>query len=587
MRARTIVLALVFITLLSEFAYAESYSQAEENDYGVYLYFNTMLGGFNSVLNELLESENGTIRAESFYSLANITAEEVVRYGSLGIRPSALELAYRFKALGEGLFMLSSSQRKFVESLENSNFLDARTNLFSMKASLDEIYLNLAHISGVRLVGENGEALSFDLTETYGALEKVAKLIERYEEMLNRLSTPTEFSIFSSKEHPVLYENVTFYGYTLGLEEVRVVINNVSYIPEIENGGFKLRYSFNETGVYEVYAQAVNGSQMVTSNVLYINVQKIPTHIIALEKAGVSVTVEGYLVDEFGNYLPGKIVVLDVDGRKYTSQTDENGTFVFELGEIFESKNATISFAGDEVYKGSTSKLTLMPPKKRLAIRLFFEENEVRAGEEVKIPGYINGTLGEIPLEVYVDDKLAETINARGNFTLSLRFKEGKHSVYVRFAGNEEFAESVSNIVEVNAVPYNYLERALAFLAFLVLGFLAYRLLTRKPRAEVVETKPEEGQAEVLICEEKADPINSYRFLYNFFRRLYNLPRSITPRELLRRFENEIFAPELRKATVLHEKGFYGKKKLSAREILEGVKSVAAAIVKAFVREEL
>ena len=264
MRARTLVLALVFITLVSEFAYAESYSQAEENDYGVYLYFNTMLEEFNSVLNELLESENGTTRAESFYSLANITAEEVVKYGSLGIRPSALELAYRFKALGEGLFMLSSSQRKFIESLENSNFPDARTNLFSMKASLEKIYFNLEYISGVRFVGENGEALSFDLTKTYETLEKVARLIGRYEEMLNRLSAPTEFTIFSSKENPFLYENVTFYGYTLGLENVRVVINNTSYIPEIINGGFKLRYSFNEIGVYGEYAQAGTGSQVVT-----------------------------------------------------------------------------------------------------------------------------------------------------------------------------------------------------------------------------------------------------------------------------------------------------------------------------------
>lgn len=586
MRVRTLVLALIVITIVSEFAYAENYSQAEKNDYGVYLYFNAMLGNFNSILNALLENENSTAKAESLYSLANITVEEAVRYNSFELRPSALELAYRFRALAEELFVLSSSQRKFIESLENGNFLEARTNLFSMKSSLDEIYLNLAHVSGIKLIGENGETLSFDLGETYGLLDEVAKLLERYEERLNKLSTPTEFSIFSSKENPFLYENITLYGYTLGLENVRVVINNISYVPEIINGGFRLRYSFNEIGLYEVYARTMNGSRVVTSNVLQIQVQKIPTQIIALEKTGANVTIEGHLVDYFGNYLPGKRVILEMDEKKYTSLTDQNGTFVFNLGEVFESKNVTISFAGDSVYEEALTNLTLTPSKKRLTIRLFFDKNEVREGEEVRIPGHINGTLEEVLLDVYVDDKLTETINARGNFTLSLRFKEGDHSVYVKFPGNDELAESISNIVEVHAIPYNYTQRVLIFLAFLVLGFLVYRILTKKPSV-VVETKPKEHKSEIVVSEEGVDLIKSYRFLYRFFRKLYNLPKSITPRELLKRFESESFASELRKATILHEKGFYGKKRLNTRDIIEGVRSVAMAVVKVFVGEEL
>ncbi|HDZ36515.1 MAG TPA: Ig-like domain repeat protein [Thermococcus sp.] len=589
MRGRVFVSVLMAVILLSGVAYAEDYSRAEGNDYGVYLYFNRMLSDFNSIVEGIVNGENGTVtKAESFYSIANVTAEEAVRYGSLGIQPSAVKLAYYFKGLGEAAFTLSSSHQKFLERLENGDFVGARTNLILMKSSMDDIYSLLGRISGISLTGENGESLSFDLSETYGPLEELARLIERYEENLNRLAAPEEFSIFASKESPFLYENVTFYGYTLGLEDVRVVINNVPYQPEIIDGGFRFRYSFDKTGLYEVYAQAVNGSRLVTSNVILVEVQKIPTRIIATEKTGVKVSVEGHLLDYFGNALPGKMVFIEIDGRSYASFTDGNGTFTFELGELPEEKNATIFFPGDREYNGAVTRLTLLPPKPRLTIRLFFE-GEAREGEEVRIPGYVNGTSETIPLEVYVDDEPTETIYAGGNFTLSLRFGKGKHTVYVRFPGNERFAESVSNVVEVQAVPYNYLWRLLIFAGLLILGFAGYRLLTRRPKALAAEKEPEEkreGEG-VEVGEGKPDVVRSYRFLYGFLRRLYSLPKSITPRELLGRFKGESFFPELKRATILHEVAFYGKKKLGAREVIDGVRSVATAIVKAFVREEL
>lgn len=589
MKGRSFVSVLIVITILSEFAYAEDYSHADSNDYGVYLYFNKMLGDFNSIIDSILENKNDTlIKAEAFYSLTNVTTEEVVKYSSFGLRPSAVELAYYFKGLGGAVFTLSSSHQNFVESFENGDFVGARISLVSMKASMDDIYLSLGRISGVILIGENGETLSFELGETYEALEKMERLIERYEETLNRLAAPKEFSIFASKEGPFLYENVTFYGYTLGLENVRVVINNISYTPEIIDRGFKLHYSFNETGFYEVYAQAMNRSQVVTSNIIQIEVQRIPTQIIAIEKTGTNVTVGGYLLDYFGNALSGKIIFLEIDRKSYESFTDENGTFIFDLGELSEEKNATISFPGDTEYNGTITNLSLLPSKERLTIRLFFE-GEVKAGERVKIQGYVNGTSDQILLEVYVDDKLTETVNTQGNFTLSLLFEEGKHMVYVRFPGNDKFAESLSNIIEIQAIPYNYFQRLLIFVVLLILGFAGYKLIMRRPEVSAAKTGTREKLEEKSIeaGEEKLDVVKSYRFLYGFLRRLYNLPRSITPRELLRRLGNESFVSELKKATLLHEMAFYGKKRLRVRDVIEGVRSVTAAIVKVFVREEL
>jgi hypothetical protein len=472
----------------------------------------------------------------------------------------------------------------FLKSIKNEEFLGAKKYLFSMKSSIEEIYTILGLISNVTLVGENGESVSFDLEGVYENLEKLNRLIDQYEERLNRMSAPRKFLILSSKESPFLYENVTFYGYSLGLENVKVVINNKTYTPELINGAFMLRHSFNKTGPYVVYAQATNDTQTVKSNTLTITVQKIPTAIVAFERTE-PLRIEGHLIDYFGNYLPNKEITLQLEGEVTDTSTNENGTFIFDLRPLFEAKNATLTFLGDSNYRFASTTLLILPSKERLIIRLFFDKKKVRAKKSIQIAGNINGTEKAVPLEIYVDGEFKDTITAKRNFTIFLSLEEGEHSIYARFPGNDEFAESLSNVIEIQAVPYNYLQRVIIFVLFILFGLLGYKLLNRAPKETKAVALPKKEKLPSI--EGKPDFIRSYRFLYRFFRKLYNLPKSTTPRELLRRFENENFVSELKRVTLLHEKVFYGKKRIKAREILEGIRYVANIIVGLFVREEV
>ncbi|RLF80115.1 hypothetical protein DRN32_03675 [Thermococci archaeon] len=587
MGRKSLIVAFVLITLFSNVAYCGDYSQAQANDYGAYMYFNSLLMDFNSLLEKILENENGALQDAELFSLrTNSTLEEVLKYRPLGLNPSAVDMAYKFKSLGESAFILASSKKNFLENTEKGNFVDAQKELFLIKYSRSKIYTTIEHISRVRFIGEKEEILSFDVEEIYGNLKKLDALIAQYENILNQVSVPKDFLIFSSKNATIIGENVTFYGYTLGLKNLSVIINNSTYSPEIINGVFKFVYSFNRTGVYSVYAQAINGTQILTSNKIEVIVERIPTFIIAIEKTEESPVIEGYLVDCFGNYLSNREILVKLNGTSQRLFTDENGTFTLKLGRITNPMNATLVFLGDETYSPANSTISLLP-KRRLVIRLFFERDKVRAGEKIQIHGSINGSESEIPLEIYLDNQLKERITAEKNFTITLTLEEGRHVIYARFPGNDRFRESISNLIEIQVVPYNYFRRAVILMVFIILGFLGYRFLNRPRREAQIREVKSESKEEIYMEEEEPDVVKSYRFLYNLFRKIYGLPKSITPRELLKRLEGQEFGKELKKVTLLHEKVFYGKKKLKMRDILDGVRTVARVVVTLFVREEL
>lgn len=138
MRRKSLIVAFVLITLFSDLAYCGDYSQAQANDYGAYMYFNGLLMDFNSLLEKILENENGALQDAELFSLrTNSTLEEVLKYRPLGLNPSAVDMAYEFKFLGESAFILASSKKNFLESMEKGNFVDAQKELFSMKYSRD------------------------------------------------------------------------------------------------------------------------------------------------------------------------------------------------------------------------------------------------------------------------------------------------------------------------------------------------------------------------------------------------------------------------------------------------------------------
>lgn len=584
---RAITIIAMLMLLISNIGLAEG-DTASPNDYGVYLYFGSLLGDFNSVLDGVLEGRNTTLRqADVFYARTNVTYEEVLLYSSYGIDPKAGELSRYFKMLGEGVFEIASNGNALPAYIQKGEYARAREALFLMKMGLNECYESLGYISNAELVGEKGERLSFELKDSHDKLESIGRMIERYEEMLGRSGVPSEFSISISNPSPKVHENITFYGYTMGLEDISVIINGSVHRAEITRGNFYFNYSFERPGTYEVYAMGVNGSEKVVSGKLLVNVSRVPTRIVANEVTSGGIIVEGYLLDYFGDGVPGEEIELHIENESLHATTSPDGAFNFTVGNLLEGINATLLFGGNEIYEGSNVTLFILPLKEKPIIRLFYDGDRVRAGDEITIRGTVN-VKGMLPLTIYVDEEPYNSIDARGNFTFPLKLGTGKHRIYAYFAGNEELAPGTSNVLLIEAVPVSYAERAMLLVFFMLLAFLAYKWITKPgTRAKAEESKVPEEAVQVETHEEEPSILRAYRVVYGLLRRVYHISKCATPREILVRLREEPFSGELEMLTALHERYFYGKKKLGIKDALRAARSASRIILGIFVRDEL
>uniref|UniRef100_UPI0025E797A5 hypothetical protein n=1 Tax=Thermococcus sp. TaxID=35749 RepID=UPI0025E797A5 len=529
MKRAPFVLFLTLLLVSPGLVYAGSYGTARRSDYGLYLYFNGLLGEFNSLIAGIPGGKNLTAEINFFCSVTNSTAEEVARYSPLGVSPKAVLLSVDFRFLGEGLEGFYVARESFLRDFARKDFVGAGEDLSLMRGALSEISRALGDVSGVSLVDGSGRPLHFDLRGVYGNLDVLRGLVSHYEALLRKSGVSRRFSIYLVGGGPFLYENVTFYGYAPNLTNVTVVIGNGSYAANVSNGSFSLVHVFKRVGTYVVYAVAMNGSLEVRSNVLNVSVGRIPTSIVVVQRGR---SLEGRLLDYFGGGLSGRPVLVMVDGREYRVLSGEGGNFSVVLPQFSGVLNATVSFPGDGVYAPSNLTWVLLPPKRGLTLRLVFNKKRVRSGE-VRIPGFVNGTSLEIPVEVYVDGRAVGRMEVRGNFTVTVKLGRGTHTVYVRFPGNGEFAESISNTLEIEVVPYSYLSRLLLLVVLVVVGFSVYRFLTRPRKGRRGKgAEPASRLGVVEAGEESLDVVGAYRVLYRLFRRLYNLPRSITPREL-------------------------------------------------------
>nr|WP_297505158.1 DUF4129 domain-containing protein [Thermococcus sp.] len=589
-------LALFLLIFMLVFGYGTvaargpDYLTAGSDDYGTYIYFNSFLSEFNLLFSGIIGGENGTVEtAAELYSQLNATYETLITYSATGIGQSALDVAPYFVQMGSCAVEMASGNGLFRESFSEGDYPGARRALIRMKLGLRECRSALDSISSATLTGPNGTRLAFDVGELRARLGELDLLIGRYERLLDQVQVPENFTLSVSNPAPYAYENVTFYGFTLGLKDVRILINGTAYRANVTNGMFHLEVSFERPGVYHATALGLNGTREVFSNTVNVSVGKVPTKILASESVSQGVTIEGYLLDYFGDGVPWRRILLNVGNETYYGITDENGSFRFFVGNVSEEMNATVVFPGDGIRMESSLVLTLFPAKDRPLIRLFREGTRVRAGEDVPIRGTVYGDY-ELPLTIYVDGRPYSSLRANGNFTFTVRLSPGRHEVYAYFSGSDELAPAASNVLVLEAVPIDYTRRFLLFVLFLIIAFAGYRLMTkRKPagrepgEALAGALRPGEG----VSIQGKPDLRRAYRVVYGLLKRIYGLPKSTTPRELLSLLNSEPFADSLAALTRLHERYVYGRKRPGARDVLKAIKHASLVIIGVFVRDEL
>ncbi|WP_456443377.1 hypothetical protein [Thermococcus sp.] len=586
---KKVIPALITILLLlsSGMAHSEEFRTAKPSDYGVYLYFQGVLEEFNGVLKELQGNESPCLSVGNFSNLTVLILGVIENYSTFGIPRSAITVATQFNYLGNDTLEFCMDEIRFKEDIMAGKYGAARRNLVEMGGILDDMNERVGALSRMDFKDENGTTVQFNLNGTVKMLDELHDRLLQWEETLNKLEGPEEFLIYLQTPRVIINESASFYGYRLNLTNVTVFIDGTPYEPEIRGNSFYLNHTFTEPGIHVVYATALNGSKTVESNILNVSVQRIPTVLTAHQERG---EVKGVLMDYTGRGLPKKTIILILDGRRYSIVTSGNGSFGFRLPELLKTQNASLVFDGTQDYAPSNESIEVKPPKKRVLIMITSSSLNVREGP-VEIRGRVIGTKETIPVEVYIDDNLSSVVNVPPNFTLMVTLREGTHTVYLRFPGNGEFAESISNTLKFNVRAVSYARRIALLLGLFLLGLVGYAAASKLKRGKEKGTPTSSTgtvNRDALSGEEnQADPVSAYRIVYRTILRVYRLPRSTTPRELLLRFKNAPFGKWLEEATKFHERAFYRGTRLKAGEIARALKAAAMAIVSIFVGDEL
>ncbi|USS41780.1 Ig-like domain-containing protein [Thermococcus aggregans] len=577
------VAALIILTLLifSGFGLAMErhleYEKAYENDKGIYIHFRIILLYSEMALDKVIAEDNESIYyANSVEAKLNTTREEVEFYKSFGIESKVEKYLPPFLELGNGLKKIALGQRLFLDNIEVVKemrdyyaYVNATLGLEMVKEGISSAEKALDVIDTFEFVDEDNSTLTLDTSSLREKLEKIKKMYSGYERVLSayKVLTPEEvqeiikekekngepigfeefleenqvvlvpasITLYASNLNPYVYENVTFYGYAPGFENVYLHIENQTIALRVKGGRFSYVYSFDKVGKYEVFATGLKNGSVVKSNVLVVNVLKVPTKIVLSSRGSAyvneSITVKGLLLDYYGRPLKGEEVFGEFDGERFSLVTSSDGRFSFNVTSNEAGKKLlNVTYIGSEIYAGSSA------------------------------------SLGVVFLEYPV-----ETV------------------------GGEEEAENTVNIGGTEFSIFELILFVMVLVLFGGIGYLARKVYIRRRRGisdeefvKLLKALEEAWKIEEQEVERKLKSFREmYREVYEKLIKHYGLKPSLTPRELVNRLRKEAFAYHLEKVTVLYEKHFYGKKPLRRREVLDYLRHIAGLIVSFIVREEL
>lgn len=644
--------ALIILTLLvfSSFGLAMErhfeYEKAYENDKGIYIYFRIILLYSEMALDKIIAEDNESLYyASNVETKLNMTRDEVEFYKSFEIESKVEDYLPPFLELGKGVKGIALGQRLFLDNIEIVKemrdyyaYVNASLGLEMMGEGISSAEKALDVIDTFEFVDEDNSTLTLDTSSLREKLEKIKRMYFGYEKVLSAYKVltpeevqeiikekeksgestdfeeflkenrvvlvPTSLILYASNINPFVYENVTFYGYAPDFDTVYLHIKNQTIALGVKNNRFSYVYSFHTVGKYEVFASGVKNGSVQNSNVLIVNVLKIPTRIILSSKGSAyineSIGVSGALLDYYGRPLKGEEVFGGFDGERFALITSHDGSFSFNITSDKSGKKLlNVTYLGNEIYAGSSASLGLVFLKYPVKITIKTEKNKFKIGEEVKISGTVSGVRREIPVIIYVDDEPYTELYAVRDFKVKVTFNEtGEHRIYARFPGNDYYEAANSNMITLKIVEFSLFEILLIILIAGLLfgiGFLGYKIY-RKGREGVTDEEflillKAMEEAEKMEEPERERKLKSlrqmYREIYYKLIKHYNLKPSLTPRELVNRLRKENFAYHLEKATGLYEKHFYGKKVLRRSDVLDYLRHIAGFIVSFIVREEL
>ncbi len=613
---KRVIIIVMILLLLSPLALALERQVPLENshpgDTAVYEFLGEILKLSGSVTQSVLDESNGSIEElEKMGMIINVTSKEIVFYSQRGVTTPLVKYFPPFVNLYRSLADIAYGQQLFTEYYNQSRAGDAHAYSMAMSGIQRGLYgvrsarESLREISSFRFLTPKGN-ITLDTSEISNEMNGVDRLFLQYEALLRRYQPPKEpLVLYASNLKPHVGSNVTVYGFARGMRTVTIHLINPEGSEDltgvlVSHNSFNMTYTFTAIGEYQVFATGHLNGTSIKSNMVEINVTKIPTRILAQggeAYIGEEYRINAILQDYTGRPLPNMTLYLIGKGIKKNLTTDSRGVISFNVTSSEEGNlEFNIAYIGSKVYSPSNTTVQVTFVKHPLRITLEGPQ-KVHQGENFTIKVNLKA-IYPLPIEIVVDNKSVETIDSSGSFNVTLTLTKGHHSIVAQFKGDSFYSPSTSNVLLVEATPgVSYLQ---VFLVILIaLGaVLAYYYLSRKE--EQMDGMNEEEFLRLLkeheiegrrgVKEKKGKHLNDYyKNVYLKLVSIYNLKRSTTPRELLNHSisKKEPFIEPLTKATQYHEKYTYAKRKLTAEEIVDFMRSVANTILKIFVRDEL
>ena len=224
---------------------------------------------------------------------------------------------------------------------------------------------------------------------------------------------------------------------------VFIQINNSTYSANVVNGSAIIKIPNLDVGDYDNLKVIFNGSSKYANSfdVVSFSVLKQNTTVTAAAKSYVinyggkySVT----LKDENGTVIAGKTVTLTINGKQYKATSNAKGVATFTLTKAMLKsagvKKATIKFAGDNNYVGSTATAKITVKKEAVKIlkakkTYKFKKSKKTKNIKVTLKNSKNKAMKKVKVTLKLSGKKIKgkkKITAKTNKKGVVKFKLGK-----------------------------------------------------------------------------------------------------------------------------------------------------------------
>ncbi|MEE3418709.1 MAG: hypothetical protein VZQ62_05225, partial [Methanosphaera sp.] len=312
-------------------------------------------------------------------------------------------------------------------------------------------------------IGKNNLLISFSGNSVYkySSAKKTFNVIPKntfmHIEALN--SYYTGYSTIAGFIDPDHYVDTYDANYEdLRYATVSLYINGVKYSTKTdETGDFNYKFYGSKTGIYNVTAvyagsSRFKGCQKSYTFYVYPKNTRIELNDLFYYEGNYGYKeVYGTCCDFEGNPLTYTTLTVDINGKKYSTKTDDYGGFYYTFSSNEnDDVIVTVSYPGSNQYVGSSASTSSYTFDTELFIEPIGEYNVI--GDTITIKGYLKDKIREyqlinLPITVNVNGETFTTSIDEEKEIYEISFKANKigiNNVTVSFAGDSRFTKSVN-----------------------------------------------------------------------------------------------------------------------------------------------